>query len=105
MANAKKHDGYLSRLLGLASLAMGLLAASPMLGLETWPGELAASWRQHVAIGVLVVAVLCLAMNRRWIAGMLVAVVLTLGADVLWSCLVSAETEAGTVKTEQPVMA
>lgn len=105
MAKAKKHGGTLSLLLGLATLAMGLLAASPMLGLETWSGELAASWRPHVAIGVLVVAVLCLAMSRRWIAGMLVAVALTLGADVLWSGLVSAQTEAGAVTTEQPAMA
>ncbi len=58
-----------------------------------------------MAVGVLVVAVLCLAMSRRWIAGMLVAVALTLGADVLWSGLVSAQTEAGAVKVEQPAMA
>jgi len=105
MAKEKKHGGSLSLLLGVVTLAMGLLAASPMFGFETWPGELAASWRPHVAVGVLVVAVLCLAMSRRWIAGMLVAVALTLGADVLWSGLVSAQTEAGAVKVEQPAMA
>ncbi len=106
MANAKKErgGGWAFRLVLLA-LAGGLLAASPMFGLETWPGELAASWRPHVAIGVLVVSVLCLAFSRRWIAGMLVAVALTLGADVLWSGLVSAQTEEGAVKVEQPAMA
>jgi endonuclease/exonuclease/phosphatase (EEP) superfamily protein YafD len=76
-----------------------------MFGLESWPGELAASWRPHVAIGVLVVAVLCLAFSRRWMAGLLVAVALTLGADVLWSGLVSAQTEAGAIRTDEAPMA
>lgn len=40
MAKEKKHGGSLSLLLGVVTLAMGLLAASPMFGFETWPGEL-----------------------------------------------------------------
>ncbi len=105
MAKPKKHREYPAFVLGLLMLAVGMLAASSMFGLESWMGELAASWRPHIVIATLIVAVLCLAFSRRWIAGLLVAVALALGADVLWSGLVSGQAEARAVFDEEPPMA
>ncbi|MBT7648487.1 MAG: endonuclease/exonuclease/phosphatase family protein, partial [Rhodospirillaceae bacterium] len=82
-----------------AALVGGVICVLPMFGVDTWVGELAASWRPHIAAGVLVFAVAALVERRRLIAGLLVAVAVTLGADVIWSGLVSAQAEAGTQET------
>ncbi len=104
MAQSKNRNSILVGTLGLGALAVGMLAASPILGMVSWPGELASSGRPHVAVGLLGTAVLCLAGGRKWLSGALVALALLLGADVLWTGLVSAQTEArAAISTDQPM--
>jgi len=102
--NTKRRSRWVA-LLGLAALAVAVLAASPIIGLESWLGELASSWRPHVAIGAMAVALICLMARYRWLAGLLVALALILGADVMWTGLVSAQAEARTMARNEPPMA
>ena len=68
--------------IGLAALAAGALCAAPMIGLDGFLGELAASWRPHIAIALAVCAAMALAVRARLLAAVLVALALALGADV-----------------------
>ena len=60
-----------------------------MVGLDGFLGELAASWRPHIALALPVCAVVALAVRIRLLAGLLVALAAALGADVIWTGLVS----------------
>ena len=68
--------------IGLAALAAGALCAAPMVGLDGYLGELAASWRPHIALALAVCAAMALAVRARLLAAVLVALALALGADV-----------------------
>ena len=80
--------------IGLGALVAGAACAAPMVGLDGFIGELAASWRPHIALGVLICAVMALAARFRLLAGLLVALSVTLGADVIRTELASAQAEA-----------
>ncbi len=80
--------------IGLGALIAGAACAAPMVGLDGFVGELAASWRPHVALGVLICAAMALASSYRILAGLLVALAVTLGADVIRTELASAQAEA-----------
>ena len=75
--------------IGLCALAVGTACAAPMAGLDGFLGELAASWRPHIALALPVCAVVALAARIRLLAGLLVALAAALGADVIWTGLVS----------------
>ncbi len=81
--------------LGLGALIAGAACAAPMVGVDGFIGELAASWRPHIALGVLICAAMALAARFRLLAGLLVALAVTLGADVIRTELNSAQAEAG----------
>ena len=55
--------------IGLAALAGGALCAAPMVGLDGYLGELAASWRPHVALALSICAAMALAVRARLLAG------------------------------------
>ena len=80
--------------IGLGALVAGAACAAPMVGLDGFIGELAASWRPHIALGVLICAVMALAARFRLLVGLLVALSVTLGADVIRTELASAQAEA-----------
>ena len=80
---------------GLGALIAGAACAAPMVGVDGFIGELAASWRPHIALGVLICAAMALAARFRLLAGLLVALAVTLGADVIRTELNSAQAEAG----------
>lgn len=80
--------------IGLAALAVGALCAAPMVGLDGYLPELAASWRPHVALALAVCAAMALAVRARLLAGLLVALAVALGADVLRTGSVSAQATA-----------
>ncbi len=80
--------------IGLCALALGTVCAAPMVGLDGFVGELAASWRPHIAVGVLTCAAMALAARLRLLAGLLAALAVTLGADVIETELRSAQAEA-----------
>ena len=69
--------------IGFAALAGGMLCAAPLVGLDGYLGELAASWRPHVALALPICAAMVLAVRARLLAGLLVALAVALGADVL----------------------
>ena len=80
--------------IGLCALAVGAACAAPMVGLDGIFGELAASWRPHIALALPICAAMALAVRIRLLAGLLVALAVALGADVIWTELVSARTTA-----------
>ena len=79
--------------IGLCALAIGTACASPMVGLDGFfrgaRGELA----PHIALALPVCAMMALAARIRLLAGLLVALAVALGADVIWTELVSARTQ------------
>ena len=81
--------------IGLAALAAGALCAAPMVGLDGYLGELAASWRPHIALALAFCGAMALAVRSRVLAGLLVALAVALGADVIRTGLVSAQATAG----------
>ena len=76
---------------GLVALAVGALCAAPMVGLDGYLPELAASWRPHLALALAVCAAMALAVRTRLLAGLLVALAVVLGADVIRTGSVSAQ--------------
>ena len=66
-----------------------------MVGLDGYLGELAASWRPHIALALAICAALALAVRSRFLAGLLAALAVALGADVIRTGLVSAQATAG----------
>ena len=85
--------------IGLGALAAGVSCASPMVGLDGFVGELAASWRPHIALGVAVCAAMSLVARHRLLAGLLAVLAVVLGADVVRTETVSAQAQArGVVK-------
>lgn len=80
--------------IGLAALAVGALCAAPMVGLDGYLPELAASWRPHIALALAVCAAMALAVRARLLAGLLVALALVLGADVIQTGSSSAQSTA-----------
>ena len=62
-----------------------MLCAAPMVGLDGYLGELAASWRPHIALALFACAAMALGVRARVLAGVLVALAVALGADVLWT--------------------
>ena len=83
--------------IGLAALAVGALCAAPMVGLDGYLPELAASWRPHIALALAVCAAMALAVRARLLAGLLVALAVALGADAIRTAAVSAQATAGSV--------
>ena len=81
--------------IGLAALAGGALCAAPMVGLDGYLGELAASWRPHIALALPICAAMAFAVRSRLLAGLLVALAVALGADVIRTELISAQATAG----------
>ena len=81
--------------IGLAALALGALCAAPMVGLDGYLPELAASWRPHIALTLAVCAAMALAVRARLLAGLLVALAVALGADAIRTWSVSAQATAG----------
>lgn len=65
-----------------------------MVGLDGFLGELAASWRPHIALALPICAAMALTVRIRLLAGLLVALAVALGADVIWTELVSARATA-----------
>lgn len=80
--------------IGLGALAVGASCAAPMVGLDGFIGELVASWRPHVALGVAVCAVMAIVVRLRLLAGLLAALAVVLGADVIHTESASAQAEA-----------
>ena len=80
--------------IGLAALAAGSLCAAPMVGLDGYLPELAASWRPHIALALAVCAAMALAVRTRLLAGLLVALAVVLGTDVIRTGSVSAQATA-----------
>ena len=77
--------------IGLAALAVGALCAAPMVGLDGYLPELAASWRPHIALALAVCAAMALAVRARVLAGLLLALAVALGADAIRTASVSAQ--------------
>ena len=77
--------------IGLAGLAVGALCAAPMVGLDGYLPELAASWRPHIALALPICAAMALAVRARLLAGLLVTFALALGADAIRTASVSAQ--------------
>ena len=71
------------------------MCAAPMVGLDGYLGELAASWRPHIALALPICAAMALAVRSRLLAGLLVALAVALGADVIRTELISAQATAG----------
>ena len=94
MAHRRRWPGLPVTGISLCALALGAVCAAPMVGLDGFVGELAASWRPHIALGVLTCAVMALATRLRLLAGLLVVLAVTLGTDVIVSELRSAQAEA-----------
>ena len=80
--------------IGLGALAVGALCAAPMVGMDGYFFELAASWRPHIALGLPICAAMALAVRVRLLAGLLVALAVVLGADVVRTELASAPATA-----------
>ena len=80
--------------IGLAALAVGALCAAPMVGLDGYLPELAASWRPHIALALAVCAAMALAVRARLLAGLLIALAVALGADVIRTWSASAQATA-----------
>ena len=80
--------------IGLGALVVGAVCAAPMVGLDGLLGELAASWRPHIALALSISAALALAVRIRILAGLLMALAVALGADVIWTEFVSARATA-----------
>ena len=80
--------------IGLAALAAGALCAAPMVGLDGYLVELAASWRPHIALALAICAAMALAVRARLLAAVLVALALALGADVVRTWWDSAQAAA-----------
>lgn len=80
--------------IGFAALAAGALCAAPMVGLDGYLPELAASWRPHIALALAVCAAMALAVRARLLAGLLAALAVVLGADVVRTGSVSAQAAA-----------
>ncbi len=80
--------------IGLGALAVGAACAAPMVGLDGFIGELAASWRPHIALGTLICAAMAFAVRFLLLAGSLVALAVVLGADVVRTEMDSAQAEA-----------
>lgn len=80
--------------IGLAALAVGALCAAPMVGLDGYLAELAASWRPHIALALTVCAAMALAVRARLLAGLLVTLAVALGADAIHTASVSAQATA-----------
>ena len=81
--------------IGLATLAVGALCAAPMVGLDGYLPELAASWRPHIALALAVCAAMALAVRARLVGGLLVALAIALGADAIRTATLSAQATAG----------
>lgn len=79
---------------GLVALAVGASCAAPMVGLDGFIGELAASWRPHIALGVAICTVMAMVVRLRLLAGLLAALAVALGADVVRTESASAQAEA-----------
>ncbi|MDE0242810.1 MAG: endonuclease/exonuclease/phosphatase family protein [bacterium] len=79
--------------IGLGALAVGASCASPMVGLDGFIGELAASWRPHIALGVAVCAAMALMVRLRLLAALLTALAVVLGADVVRTEMISAQAQ------------
>ena len=80
--------------IGLAALAVGTLCAAPMVGLDGYLAELAASWRPHIALALAICAALAFAVRARLLAGLLVVFVVALGVDVIRTWWDSAQATA-----------
>ena len=80
--------------IGLGALAVGASCAAPMVGLDGFIGELAASWRPHIALGVAFCAAMAIVVRLRLFAGLLAALAIALGADVILTESTSAQAEA-----------
>ena len=80
--------------IGLAALAGGALCAAPMVGLDGYLPELAASWRPHIALALPICAAMALAVRARLLAGLLAALAVVLGADAIRTGSVSAQATA-----------
>ena len=80
--------------IGLVALVVGALCAAPMVGLDGYLPELAASWRPHIALALAVCAAMALAVRARLLAGLLVALAVALGADVIRTGSASAQATA-----------
>ena len=94
MGHRRRWSGLPVMGISLCALALGAVCAAPMIGLDGFVGELAASWRPHIALGVLTCAAAALAARLRLLAGLLAALAVTLGADVIETELRSAQAEA-----------
>ena len=94
---AHKHGWLRVSVLGvsLGALVAGTACAAPMVGLDGFIGELAACWRPHIALGVAACSAMVLAARCRILAGLLEALVVTLGTDVIRMELASVKAEAG----------
>ena len=69
----------------------GLVAALPLTGLEAWPLELIVSFRFHILIGLILVALLALIRRHRWSAAVLAIFALINGGDVAATTMSSAQ--------------
>ena len=81
--------------IGFCALAAGALCAAPMVGLDGYIPELAASWRPHIALALAVCAATALAARARLLAGLLVVLAIALGADAVRTWWDSAQASAG----------
>lgn len=88
----------------LTVLVVGLIGASPLAGLDTWPGELVANWRPHVVVALLIATVVALAGRLRMVALLLAVLALPQGADVMWGYLGSAQAMARAAPDGTPVV-
>ena len=80
--------------ISLGALAVGVTCAAPIVGLDGFVGEPAASWRPHIALGVVTCAAMALLARFRLLAGLLAALAVTLGTDVIRTELASAQADA-----------
>ena len=81
--------------IGFGALAVGASCAAPLVGLDGFIGELAASWRPHIALGVATCAAMALAVRLRFLASLLAVLAVVLGVDVIRTESASAQAEAG----------
>jgi len=70
---------------------VGFLTALPLLGLDAWLLELLVSFRVHILIGLVLVALLALIRRFRWIAACLAIAALVNAGDVAATFLGSAQ--------------
>ncbi len=69
----------------------GLVVALPLAGFEAWPLELIVSFRFHILIGLILVALVALVRRHRWFAAVLAIFALINGGDVAATYMSSAQ--------------